>query len=37
MAEDGFARQPRHRALRKGSGFAGRVSVQLNLEGFFVR
>jgi hypothetical protein len=37
MAQDGFAGKWQHRELRKGSGFAGRVSVQRNLDGFFVR
>lgn len=37
MAEDGFVKQPRHRALRMGQAFAGRDSLQINPNGFFVR
>lgn len=37
MAEDGFAKQPRHCARRMGQAFAGRDSLQINPDGFFVK
>lgn len=37
MAEDGFAKQPRHCARRKGQAFAGRDLFQIHPDGFFVR